>query len=88
MSDIVEAETGETKVDFEHYVTATKGIVESFRDVLAEHTAELTQAKIGNISVGASVELPAASRDPQRHAELHRIRMACDNFLAALAGQY
>jgi hypothetical protein len=87
MSDILETEA-ETKVDFEHYVTATREIVESFRNELAEHTAELTRAKIGNISVGASVELPAASHDPQRHAELHRIRVACDSFLNALSGNY
>ena len=77
----------ETKVDFEHYVTATREIVELFRDVLAEHTAELTRTKI-DLKKGASVELPAASHDPQRHAELHRIRMACDNFINALNGAY
>jgi hypothetical protein len=62
MSETIETTDAETKVDFEHYVQATKEIVESFRDELAEHTAELTRAKIGNISVGASVELPAASQ--------------------------
>ena len=92
MSDITEAET---KVDFEHYVTATREIVESFRDVLAEHTAELTHYDIqtdkdpvGFGPSGLSVKESKASADPQRHAELHRIRMACDNFLNALNGTY
>jgi hypothetical protein len=81
MSETMEA-------DFEHYAQATKEIAESCRDVLAEHTADLTRAKIGDISDGASVKLPAASHDPQRHAELHRIRVACDNFINALNGAY
>ena len=45
MSDIIdEAEAGvEQEVDFMHCVTATKEIVEEFRDVLAAHTAKLHQ---------------------------------------------
>jgi hypothetical protein len=90
MSDILETEA-ETKVDFEHYVTATKELVESFRDELAEHTAELVHFDINVISGGrggVSVTDTKASADPQRHAELHRIRVACDNFINALNGNY
>ena len=86
MSDIID----ETEVGFEHYVTATKKIVEEFRDKLAEHTAELVHCEvkiIGGGRGGVSVADTKASTDPQRHAELHRIRIACDNFLLnALAG--
>jgi hypothetical protein len=39
MSDIID----DTEVDFAHYVTATREIVEEFRDVLARHTAKLHQ---------------------------------------------
>ena len=42
MSDIID----DTDVDFEHYVTATREIVEEFRDVLARHTAQLQQEAI------------------------------------------
>jgi hypothetical protein len=95
MSETMETTEAETKVDFEHYVQATKEIVESFRDELAEHTAELTRydiqtdkAPVGGGRSGLSVTETKASADPQRHAELHRIRVACDNFINALSGNY
>ena len=69
----------EAEVDFEHYVTATREIVEEFRDELARHTAKLHQEAIALGGQGGS---------PQQAAELHRMRLACDNFLNALAGNY
>jgi hypothetical protein len=56
MSDILEP-----TVNFEHYVTATLQIVEEFRDVLVEHTAELEQKAIANAV-------------PQHQAHMHRLR--------------
>jgi hypothetical protein len=53
--------------DFEHYVEATRQVVEEFRDdVLAPHMAKMTKAD----------------------TNLHRLRVASDNFVNALNGQY
>jgi hypothetical protein len=74
MSDII----FEQEVKFEHYVAATREIVEEFRDELAKHTAKLHQEAI---ALGET-------RSPQEAAELHRLRIGCDNFLNVLAGNY
>jgi hypothetical protein len=53
--------------DFEHYVEATRLIIEEFHDdVLAPHMAKM----------------------PKADTNLHRLRVASDNFLNALNGQY
>jgi hypothetical protein len=69
----------EAEVDFEHYVTAAKEIIEDFRDVLAVHTAQLHQK---------AIEAGGHVGSPQEAAELHRLRLACDNFLNALVGNF
>jgi hypothetical protein len=76
MSDIID----DTEIDFAHYVTATQEIVEEFRDVLARHTAKLHQEAI---ALGGG-----QTRSPQEAAELHRLRIGCDNFLNVSAGNY
>jgi hypothetical protein len=76
MSDIMETEP---TVKFEHYVAATREIVEEFRDELSKHTAKLQQDAIA---------LGGHACDPQEAAELHRLRIGCDNFLNVLAGNY
>ena len=71
----------EQEVDFEHYVTATQKIVDEFRDVLARRTAKLHQEAIasgGNTSPEHIAE----------KAELHRLRIGCDNFLNCLVGNF
>ena len=75
MSDIAT----EIEVNFQHYVTATREIVEEFRDVLARRTAKLQQEAIALGGQGGS---------PQEAAELRRMRIACNNFLNALVGNY
>jgi hypothetical protein len=65
--------------DFQHFVQATREIVEEFRDLLSEHTAELQRAKIEINSKGVSLTMPAANDDPQRHAYLHRLRTVCSS---------
>jgi hypothetical protein len=77
MSDIID----ETEVDFEHYVTATKEIVEEFRDVLARHRAKLDQEAIARSGQTGPDHIKEA-------AELHRLRIGCDNFINALVGNY
>lgn len=74
-----EATTAEAEVDFAHYVTAIQELVEEFRDVLARHTAKLHQEAIARGGQAGS---------PQEAAELHRLRLACDNFLNALVGNF
>jgi hypothetical protein len=71
----------EQEVDFEHYVTATREIVEEFRNVLAAHTAKMRQEAIARGGQTGPDHIKEA-------AELHRLRLASDNFLNALAGNY
>ena len=68
----------EQEVDFEHYVTATQKIVDD-RDVLARRTAKLHQEAIA---------LGGQAGSPQEAAELHRLRIGCDNFLNVLVGNF
>ena len=76
-----DAGSTETEVDFVHYVTATKEIVEEFREVLARHTAKLHQEAIAFGGQPWPDHIKAA-------AELHRLRIGCDNFLNMLMGYY
>jgi hypothetical protein len=75
MSDVID----DTEIDFEHYVTATREIVEEFRDELSKHTAKLQQD---------AIESGGQAGSPQEAAELHRLRIGADNFLNVLAGNY
>jgi hypothetical protein len=59
-----------------------------FRDLLSDETSRLQQAKIDISNNGCSIELPQAHYDPQKHAHLHRLKLASDNFLSALSGHY
>jgi hypothetical protein len=69
----------ETEVDFEHYITATREIVEEFRDELSKRTAKLHQK---------AIEAGGQVGSPQEAAELHRLHLACNNFLNALVGNF
>jgi hypothetical protein len=83
MSDIAieDTEAEEEKVDFKHYVAAAHELVEVFRDELAEHTARFDQKAI---ELGGKT----TPKHIQEAAELHRMRVACDNFCNALNGNY
>lgn len=83
---ITAPEETEPKADLRHWVAAMRQMVEEFRDHLNEKTREMARPKIEVGKAGASLLMPAASADPQRHSELHRLRMASDSFLAALGG--
>jgi hypothetical protein len=76
------------EVSFEHYVAAVQQVVEEFRQLLDEATAELTRALHEPNKRGESMTMPKAADDPQHHAKLHRMRLACDHFLNALKDQY
>jgi hypothetical protein len=64
--------------DFEDYIAACMEIVQEFRDVLGVETARMMQEKANR----------PQEFDPQKHAHLHRIRVAGDHFLSALSRQY
>ena len=68
----------EPEVDFGHYIEAATQLVEEFRDELHTETSRIMQAKADK----------PQDFDPTHHAHLHRMRIASDNFLSALAGQY
>ena len=59
----------------------TQKIVEEFRDVLARRTAKLHQEAIAFGGQTGPDHIKAA-------AELHRLRIGCDNFLNVLMGNY
>jgi hypothetical protein len=63
-----------------------KAAVEEFRDFLAEYHAQLVQPKIEINKFGVAVEMPKGTDEPQKVAEVHRLRMACDHFVNALVG--
>jgi hypothetical protein len=65
-----------------------KAVVEEFRDFLAEYHAQLVQPKIEIGKLGVAVEMPKSADHPQKVAELHLLRTACDNFVNALAGRW
>jgi hypothetical protein len=74
MSDIMT----EPKVDFEHYIEAAIQLVEEFRDERHTETSRMMHEKADK----------PQDFDPTHHAHLHRMRIASDNFLAALSRQY
>jgi hypothetical protein len=53
-------------------------VVTLFRDLLSDETARIDQERRDK----------PAEFDAARHAYLHRLRVASDNFIAALSGQY
>jgi hypothetical protein len=82
MSDAIEDDTTlENRPNFEHYVQATYEIAVEFRDVLAAHIAKLHQEAIDRGGQNSPDHI-------QEAAELHRLRIGCDNFLNVLAGNY
>jgi hypothetical protein len=76
MSDTIETEA---EIDFDHYVTAIRELVEDFRDQLFQHAAKLHQK---------AIEAGGQVGNAQDAAELHRLHLACDNFLNALVGNF
>jgi hypothetical protein len=65
-----------------------KAVVEEFRDFLAEYHAQLVHPEMKINGHGIAMEMPKAAADPQKVSEVHRLRMACDHFVNALAGKW
>jgi hypothetical protein len=65
-----------------------KAVVEEFRDFLAEYHTRLVHPEMKIHGRGIAMEMPQAAADPQKVSEVHRLRMACDHFVNALAGQW
>jgi hypothetical protein len=65
-----------------------RAVVEEYRDFLAEYHAQLVQPKIEIGKHGVAVEMPQSADHPQKVAELHRLRTACDNFVNAVSGKW
>jgi hypothetical protein len=63
---------------FDHYIAAAIQLVAEFRDELQTETARIMQEKADK----------PEKFDPARHAFLHRMRVASDNFLSALSGNW
>jgi hypothetical protein len=69
----------EVEPTFDNDIATMIFATETFRDLLREEASRMTRAKIEHNQHGASLTMPEASYDPQRHAHLHRMRMAADS---------
>jgi hypothetical protein len=73
---MLESTTAQVETNFDDDIATAIFVISEFRDLLHTETARMMQAKIDKPD----------GFDPQRHAHLHRIRIAADAFLSALSG--
>jgi hypothetical protein len=88
MSEILEEPELKNQPTLAHYVQATGEIVEEFRQYLNEETDRLTRVTSRQLGRDYEFGEAKAQLDPGHHAHLHRLRLAADNFLNVLAGNY
>jgi hypothetical protein len=70
------------------YVEAAASVVEELRDFLSAHYLDLTKPPMTKGAHGFHGELPAAADDPGYAANIHRLKVACDNFINAMRGNW
>jgi hypothetical protein len=75
---MLESTTAQVQTTFDDDIATAVFVIGEFRDLLHAETAKIMQDKIDK----------PEGFDPARHAHLHRMRVAADNFLGALSGQY
>jgi hypothetical protein len=88
MSDIVETEIELKAEDLDKYVEAAASIAEELRDFLSGHYADITKAHHEPNKWGESLTMPAAYDAPEYAGNIHRLKVACDNFVNAMRGNY
>jgi hypothetical protein len=74
--------TDNPEITIEQAIEMTDGVVSELRDMLQEHLADLRAVNI--TTDRATVPESKASADPQRAGHMHRLAVACDNFVNAL----
>jgi hypothetical protein len=85
---ILEEPELENKPTLGHYVQATGEIVEEFRQYLNKETDRMTRVTSRQLGRDYEFGEAKAQLDPEMHAHLHRLKIAADNFLNALMGNY
>jgi hypothetical protein len=78
----------EPQVTLAHYVQACGEVIDEFRTYLVSETDRLTRVRSKQLGRDYQFGGALAQLDPQMHARLHQLRIASDNFLNALKGQY
>jgi hypothetical protein len=87
MSDMIVEQDIELKAeDLDKYAEAAACVVEELRDFLSQHYAEITNATHTPNARGSSLTMPAAYEAPEYAGEIHRLKMARDNFCNAARG--
>jgi hypothetical protein len=76
------------KPNLGHWVQAMGETVEEFREYLNRETDRLTRVKSRQLGQNYEFGEAKAQLDPEMHAHLHRLKIAADNFLNALMGNY
>jgi hypothetical protein len=74
--------------DLDKYLVAATHIVEELRDFLASHHAELVKCHMEIHGKGIKVDMPAAHQDPAYAGRIHNLRLASDNFINAMRGNW
>ena len=88
MTDTIEAEIELKIEDLDKYLAAATHIVEELRDFLSGHYADITRAHHEPNKWGESLTMPAAYEAPEYAGNIHRLKVAADNFINAMRGQY
>ena len=91
MTDMIleqEAEIELTPDKLEDYLIAAASVVEELRDFLSGHYADITRAHHEPNKWGESLTMPAAYEAPEYAGNIHRLKVACENFVNAMRGQY
>jgi hypothetical protein len=78
----------EPQVALGHYVQAAGEILEEFSQRLGEEIDRLTRVKSQQLGRDYQFGSALAQLDPATHARVHQLRIATDNFLNALTGNY
>jgi hypothetical protein len=87
MSEILEEEPElKNQPSLAHYVQATGEIVEEFRQYLNEETDRMTRVTSRQLGRGYEFGEAKAQFDPEKHAHLHQLKLAADNFPNVLMG--
>ena len=88
MTDTIEAEIELKIEDLDKYLAAATHIVEELRDFLSAHYLEITKPNMTFGGHGYHGEMPAAYEAPEYAGNIHRLKVACENFVNAMRGQY
>jgi hypothetical protein len=74
--------------ELRHYIQAAGEVIEEFRQYLVEETDRQTRVRSKQLGRDYQFGEALAQLDPAMHAHLHKLRMAADNFMNVLMGNY